>query len=172
VAGRVVVVGAFGEDPALADVVFAESKVVGGDVDFGLGESFLGDGELVHESETQVVFTGAKIDLTEAIGEGVGGFPADLATEAVLIAGARDRAEVAQEEEKDGLNEVPIVGATGKEGLKPEIAAFRLVDVDGREVTFATDSGGGCGMGREKRGRPTVTPSVGEWAEREELSGG
>ncbi len=83
-AGEVEGVAAFAEDPAGAVVGFAEGKEVGGEVGIGFGEVFLGDGELVHEGEAEVVFFGGEIDLEEAAGEFAGGFPADLAAEAGL----------------------------------------------------------------------------------------
>src|SRR4051812_22088386 len=51
VAGRVVGVAAFAEDPFAAVVGFAQGKIVGGDILFASGEALLGDRELVHERE-------------------------------------------------------------------------------------------------------------------------
>jgi len=139
-AGGVVGVGAFGEDPGFADERFPKGEKVGGDILLGAGESFFGDGELVHEGEAEVVFFGGEIDFKEAGAEGLGGLPADLAAESGLVAGGLEGREAAQEGVEDGFEEVPVFGAAGEEGAKPEDGAFGLVDVDGGEVALA---GGG-----------------------------
>ncbi len=140
VAGGVVVVAAFGEDPLFAGIEFAQGEVVGGDVLLAEGEAFFGGGELVHQGEAEVVFFGGEIDGGKAGGKVFGGFPADLAAEAGFVAGGADGGELAEEAVEDGFEEVPIIGAAGKEGAEPKFGAFGLVYVDGGEVAFA---GGG-----------------------------
>jgi len=54
-------VGAFAEDPAGAVEGFAEREVVGGDVLFASGKSFLGGRELVHQGESMSCFRMAKL---------------------------------------------------------------------------------------------------------------
>src|SRR5436853_7668521 len=56
VADGVTSVSAFGENPTRAGVNFAQGEEVGGDVLMSAGKAFLGDGELVHEGEAEVVF--------------------------------------------------------------------------------------------------------------------
>ncbi len=60
-AGGVARVAAFAEDPFCAGIGFAEGKVVCGDVEFALGESLFGDGELVHQAETEVMLFAREI---------------------------------------------------------------------------------------------------------------
>ena len=69
---------------------FAEGEVIGGDVLVVTRESFFTNGELVHESEAEVVFFGGKVDFEETARELAGGFPTNLATEARLVASALD----------------------------------------------------------------------------------
>jgi len=106
----------------------------------GAGEAFFGDGELVHEGEAEVVFFCAEVDLEEAAGEMLGGFPAYLAAESGLVAGGLEVVEVLEEEEEDGFEEMPVFGASGEEGAEPEFGAFDFVEVKGGEVAGA---GGG-----------------------------
>jgi hypothetical protein len=122
---------AFGENPASASVVPAEREVIGRDVAVlgASGEAFLAGGELVHELEADVRFFGAEIDRAEAAGELLRSFPANLATEASLVAARMTGAEATHEGEKDGLDEVPIFGATGEESHERKILAFEPVDV-------------------------------------------
>jgi hypothetical protein len=70
----------------------------------------------------------------------LGGFPADLAPEAGLVASGANAREFFEEEEEDGFEEVPIFGAAGEEGAEPEIVGAGFVDVDDGEVAGA---GGG-----------------------------
>ena len=137
VAGGVECVAAFGEGPAGASVKFTQREEVGGDVGFGPGEAFLTTGKLVHQGEAQVLFFGGEIDFKEAGAELVGGFPTDLAAEAGLVAGGLEIAQVRQEIEENGLEELPVLSASGEEGTKPEFIAFGFVDVEGGEVTLA-----------------------------------
>ena len=83
---------------------------------------------------------GAEIDGDEAGAETLGGFPADLATEAGFVAGSAEGAEAGEEAEEDGFEEVPVFGAAGEEGAKPELGAEGLVEVEDGEVAVA---GGG-----------------------------
>ena len=78
VAGRVMNVAPFAKNPLCSIVRFAEGEVIGGDVLLASGESFFGDGELVHESETKVAFFGGEIDGQEAAGVALRGLPTDL----------------------------------------------------------------------------------------------
>jgi len=80
-AGGVVSVAAFGENPFRAGVNFAEGEEVGGDVVMVSGEVFLGGRELVHDSEAEVVLSGGEVHFLEPVGALVGGFPANLAAE-------------------------------------------------------------------------------------------
>ena len=97
-------------------------------------------GELVHEGEAEVMFSGGEIDFKEAAAEAAGGFPADLAAEAGFVAGTLDGAEVLEEEEEGSFEEMPIFGAGGEESGEPEVGAFDFVDIDDGEVALA---GGG-----------------------------
>src|SRR5437773_2248204 len=83
--GGVEVVAAFGEGPAVAVVDFAEGEKVGGNVVVAGREDFFGNGELVHEGKTEVMFFGGEIDFVEAVGELPFGFPTDLAAQAGFI---------------------------------------------------------------------------------------
>src|SRR5436309_10994704 len=49
VAGGIMAVAAFAEDPLAADKRFAQREVIGGDVRLASGEALLGGGELVHQ---------------------------------------------------------------------------------------------------------------------------
>ena len=60
-----------------------------------------------------------------------------MAAEAGLIAERADVIEFAEESVEDGFEEVPVVGATGEEGAKPELGAGGFVDVDGSEIALA-----------------------------------
>ena len=66
VAGGVVNVAAFAENPSRASMGFAEGKVVRSDVQLASGETLFGDGELVHEGEAQLALFGAEIHGQEA----------------------------------------------------------------------------------------------------------
>jgi len=61
VTGRVEVIGGFTEEPATALISFSQSEIIGGDVLFGFWEAFLGNGELVHESEPMSCFLPEKL---------------------------------------------------------------------------------------------------------------
>src|SRR5437867_270053 len=69
VAGGVQGVAAFGEGPAGAGVEFADGEEIGGDVLLGAGETFFGDGKLVHEGEAEVLFFGGEVDFEKAAAE-------------------------------------------------------------------------------------------------------
>ena len=84
----------------------------------------------------------------------LGGFPADLAAEAGLIAGGLDARQVLEEIEQNGFEEVPVFGATGEEGEEPEFGAYGFLDVEGGEVALA----GGGDVEAEAVG------SVGAWS--------
>jgi len=139
-AGGVVSVAAFGEDPFGAVMNFAEGEEVGGDVVMVFGEVFLGGGELVHEGEAEVVLPCGEVDFLEAVGALVGGFPANLTAESGLVAGSLDAGNVVEEVKEDGSDEVPVFGATGEECAEPEVVGAGFVDVKGCEVAGA---GGG-----------------------------
>ena len=81
-----------------------------------------------------------ELDLNELAAETVGGFPTDLAAETTGIASSLDRTELGEKFEEDGLEEVPVFGATGEEGAEPEIVGVGFVNVDDGEVALA---GGG-----------------------------
>ena len=63
VTGGIESVAAFGESPARTVVGLAQREIVGSDVLFGAGEPFFGDGKLVHQRESKVVFEAGEIDL-------------------------------------------------------------------------------------------------------------
>jgi hypothetical protein len=54
VAGQVIVIAAFRENPFGAGVGFAKGEKIGGDVLLGAREAFLAGGKLVHEDEAEV----------------------------------------------------------------------------------------------------------------------
>src|SRR5262245_36413072 len=62
-------IGAFAEGPSSAGVAFAEGEIIGGDIVLAAGKAFLGGGELVHESETEVVFLAGEINGSECVAE-------------------------------------------------------------------------------------------------------
>jgi len=82
VAGGVVVVAAFGEEPFGSGVDFAEGKEVSSDVGVVFWKMFFGDGELIHECEAEVLFFCAEVDFGEFVRELLTRFPTDLAAEA------------------------------------------------------------------------------------------
>jgi hypothetical protein len=134
---RVQAVGGFGEEPFGAGVVLAEGEEVGGDVPLPARKAFFPHSELVHEGETEVVLFAGKVHSREVAAETFAGFPTDLATQAGRVAAAFDRVEVEHEGIEDGLDEVPILGATGEkalEGCGPAVAAFELIDIDDGEI--------------------------------------
>ena len=136
VAGGVVGVMAFGEDPFVAGENFPEGEEIGGDVRFGFGESFFSDRELVHEGKSEVVFFGTEIDGEKAAGKLLGGFPADLAAETGLVAGALEAGQLAEKAEENGFEEIPIVGSDGKQRPQPELGTLRLIDIEGGEIAI------------------------------------
>lgn len=81
-AGAVEDVAALVEDPAGTGVEFAKRKKIGSNILMGMRKPFFGNGKLVHERKTKIVFFGSEIDFEEAVGKLGGGFPADLATKA------------------------------------------------------------------------------------------
>ena len=137
VAGWVQGVAALAEDPPGSGVGFAQGEVVRGDVGFGAREMFFGNGELVHKREAEVVFFGGKVHFGKGPREFAGGFPTDLAAEAGLVAGGLNVREVLHKIEEDGFEEMPILGATGKQGAEVELVAVGLIDVEGGEVALA-----------------------------------
>lgn len=136
VAGIVEGVAFFDKGPACAGVDFAEGEEVLSDVGFGAGEMFFGVGELVHESEAEVMFGRGEIDFEEARAEARGGFPADLAAEAGFVAGAFAGTEFIEKEEECGFEEMPVFGACGEEGAEPELGGLGFVDVNDGEVAL------------------------------------
>src|SRR5882672_10520505 len=137
VAGGVVGVMAFGEDPFVAGENFSEGEEIGGDVRFGFGESFFSDGELVHEGKSEVVFFGTEIDREKAAGKLLSGFPADLAAETGFVAGALEVGHLTEKAEENGFEKIPIVGSDGKQRPQPELGTLRLIDVEGGEIAIA-----------------------------------
>jgi hypothetical protein len=61
VAGRVVSVAAFTEDPFAADKGFAQRQVIGGDVRLASRETLFGGGELVHQREAKILLFGSEV---------------------------------------------------------------------------------------------------------------
>src|SRR5438552_17258489 len=61
VAGRVRRVSAFAENPTGALIAFSQGEVVGGDILFGSREALLGNRELIHEGETEVVLFAGEV---------------------------------------------------------------------------------------------------------------
>ena len=140
VAGEVVVVAAFAEEPFGAGEILAQRKEVGRDVGVVFGEMFFGAGELIHEGEAQVLLFCGEVYLGEFVRVLLGSFPTDLTSEAGFVACRLEAREFFEEEEEDGFDEVPVFGATGEESTKPEVIGAGFVDVDGTEVALA---GGG-----------------------------
>src|ERR1043165_2764167 len=136
-AGGIVVVAAFGEDPFLAGVGFAQREVIGGNVLVASGKAFFGGGKLVQKGEAQVVLFGGKIDRGETAAEMAGSLPTDLAAHAGFIARALNRAEFAEEREEDGFKEIPIFGPAGEEAAQPKDGVFYLVNIDDGEIAGA-----------------------------------
>src|SRR6266705_3382894 len=84
--GWVEVVFRFAEEPAIGFVTFSESKVIGGDVLLAAREAFFGSGKLVHESEAEVMLFAGEIYGSKLAAEILGGFPADLTSQAGRVA--------------------------------------------------------------------------------------
>src|SRR4051794_7718484 len=119
VAGGVVGIAAFAEDPFAPGVGFAEGKVVSGDVERGFREALFRDGELVHEGEAEIVLFRGEVDGDETAGKGFGGLPTNLLAEAGGVAGRLDPREVFEEKEEDGFEKVPVLGADGEKRAEP-----------------------------------------------------
>ncbi len=137
VASGIEIVGCFAEDPAAGLIELAEGEVIGCDVLLSSGETLLGGGKLVHESKTEVVLFAGEIDGGKFAAVLLAGFPADLAAKAGLVAGSPNVAKLTHKGIKNGLDEIPIFGATGEESAEPELFAFALVDIDNGEVALA-----------------------------------
>ena len=67
---------------------FAQGKVIGGNIVFASWKALFGHRELVHQGKTEVMLFGGEVDPHKTAREMFGGFPADLAAQAGLIAGA------------------------------------------------------------------------------------
>jgi len=78
-----------------------------------------------------------KLTLVETPAETAGSFPTDLAAETGRITSGLDRAKLAQEREENGLEELPVLGATGEKGAQPQVVAFFFIDVDRSQVALA-----------------------------------
>src|SRR3954466_11709850 len=137
-AGGIACVVAFHKNPAIALKRFAEREKVGGDVLLAFGESFLRGGELVHESEAEIVFFAGEVYRSEDGGVILRGLPADLAAEAGFIAGGPNVPHHPEQIEEGGLEEIPILGAAGEKAAEPEITAFDFINIDDGEITLAT----------------------------------
>src|SRR5947209_1627273 len=61
VAGRVVEVSAFAENPFGPVVCFAKGEIIASDVLLASGETFFSDRKLVHEREAEIAFLGGEI---------------------------------------------------------------------------------------------------------------
>jgi len=131
------VVAGFAKEPTGSGETFAQGKEVGGDVLLGSWKAFSGGGELIHESETEVMFFGGKVDRVEPAAEMAGGIPTNLAAKAGGIAGSLDGLKLTEELEEDGLEEIPIFGAARKESAKPKVFALDLVNINDGEVALA-----------------------------------
>lgn len=118
---------------------FPEGEVIGSDAMVAAREAFFAYGELVHQREAKVVLFGGEIDFEETAGEQGGGFPADLAAETGFLASALNRVDVAKEVEKNGFNEMPILGSYGKKSAQPEIRAFEFINVEGGEIALIAE---------------------------------
>jgi hypothetical protein len=97
-------------------------------------------GELVHESEAEIMLFAAEVDGGKAAAEMAGGIPTDLAAETGSIARGLERTQLEEEFEEDGPQEIPIFGPAGKEAAQPKVRTFEFVNVDDGEVALA---GGG-----------------------------
>jgi hypothetical protein len=114
VAGGVVGIATFVENPARAIEGFAEGEEIGSNILMSAREAFLAGGEEVHQEEAEVGFAGGEVDGREfVLTEMVDGFPTDLAAKAGFIAATLDAWEVAQEGEQDVLRKCQSV--RGKE---------------------------------------------------------
>ena len=137
VASGIEMVGCFAEDPAAGLIEFAKGEVIGCDVLLSSGETLLGGGELVHESKTEVVLFAGEIDGGKFAAVLLAGFPADLAAKAGLVAGSLNVAKLTHKCIKDGLDEIPIFGATGEESAEPKFCALGFVDIESSEISLA-----------------------------------
>ena len=137
VAGRIIGVASFAEDPFRAGVGFAESEVVRGNVLLAFWKTLFGDRELVHEREAKVVLFRREIDAQKPAGILFGCFPTNLAAESGFIAGRLEVGHVLEKEEENGFEEMPIFGAAGKESAQGELISFGFIDVNHRQVALA-----------------------------------
>ena len=130
-------VGAFAEDPFLANEVFAQREIIRADILLGAGETLFGGGKLVHQAKSQLVLFGPKVGGAEPGGKCFGRFPADLPPKAGLVADGFAGFEPAQKGGENRLEKIPIVGATGEEAFEPELVGFELINVDAGQIAFA-----------------------------------
>jgi hypothetical protein len=137
VAGWVGVIGAFAEGPAGTGIIFAQSKVIGGDILVAFGKALFGAGELVHESEAEVVLFAREIHFRKDTAVMSGGFPADLPAESGFVACGPDVLERAEEIKEHGFEELPVLGTTRKKSAQPEFGAFDFINVDNGEIARA-----------------------------------
>ena len=103
VAGGVQSIAALAKAPFAAVVGLAQGKVIGGNIGLAFRKAFFGHGELVHQGKAEVMLFRGEVDLQETAAELFGGFPADLAAQAGLIAGGLDAGQALQEIEQDRL---------------------------------------------------------------------
>jgi len=129
-------VAAFGKDPTGAGMLFAQGKVIGGNVLLVAREAFLSGRKLVHEGEAEIVLFAGKVHLGKEAAELAGGLPADLFAETSFVACGFDRFEHAQEIEEDAGEEMPIFGATGEQGAQREFVAVGFVDINDGKITL------------------------------------
>ncbi len=137
-ARRVERVFAFGEIPFVAVEHFFERIVIAGDIVFAAREPLLRDAQLVHQVETKVMLLAGEVHRFPARTEFLRRFPTDLAAQTGFVAGAFERTGRVHEIEQDGLEKVPVFGATGEQGAKPMFVALFLVDINDGQITRAT----------------------------------
>jgi len=139
-AGGIAGVLSFGEDPTITLKDLAERKEIGGDVLLAFREPFLGGGKLVHESETKVMLFAGKVDRGEYGRVVLGSFPTNLTAQTGFVPGSLNVSDHAKEIEEDCANEIPILGAAGKEAAEPEVVAFDFINIEDGKIALATGS--------------------------------
>src|SRR4051812_35026113 len=108
VAGGVVNVAPFTENPLGSIVRFADCKIIAGDVLLSSGDPLSRNGKLVHESEAKITFLRAEIHRQKAVGIMLSSFPTDLLAQSRFVARRLDRGKLLEEEVENGFEEVPI----------------------------------------------------------------
>ena len=130
--GRIQGVTGFGENPTVAEALFAQGKQVGRKVGMGAGEAFAGTGQIVHQGKTEGGFVAGKIDRFKSVGTVPGHFPADLSAQTGFIATGHHAGHIGEEGVEDGLEEMPVLGAAGEKGGEAEFGGRRAAQGRGQ----------------------------------------